>query len=269
MSNSLWPHALQPARLLGPCNSPGKDTMEWLPFPSPRDLPNPGIEPRSPALQADPLPSEPPGSPCITITTIYFQNFIIPADTGYSWNNNLSSPQSVVTSVLLSGLMNLPTPGNFYKWNHILFFHLCLTGFVKHVFKVHLCCSVYQVCYTFPFHSWILFLCNIGWHFAYPLIYWWTWGCFRLLVTVNDAAVNGGVHRRHLFSERQFHCEHSYAHLLTYWPWLPSQLLKHMELQLHLDLQNLKYHYLSLYRKSLLIFGLYDGISLRESGIKL
>ena len=32
-----------------------------LPFPSPGDLPNPGIEPRSPALQADALTSEPPG----------------------------------------------------------------------------------------------------------------------------------------------------------------------------------------------------------------
>ena len=32
-----------------------------LPFPSPGDLPEPGIEPRSPALQADALPSEPPG----------------------------------------------------------------------------------------------------------------------------------------------------------------------------------------------------------------
>ena len=30
-------------------------------FPSPGDLPNPGIEPRSPTLQADALPSEPPG----------------------------------------------------------------------------------------------------------------------------------------------------------------------------------------------------------------
>ena len=29
-----------------------------LPFPSPGDLPNPGIEPRSPALQADALPSK-------------------------------------------------------------------------------------------------------------------------------------------------------------------------------------------------------------------
>ena len=34
-----------------------------VPFPSPGDLPNPGIEPRSPALQADALPSEPPGKP--------------------------------------------------------------------------------------------------------------------------------------------------------------------------------------------------------------
>ena len=33
-----------------------------LPFPSPGDLPDPGIEPGSPALQADALPSEPPES---------------------------------------------------------------------------------------------------------------------------------------------------------------------------------------------------------------
>ena len=32
-----------------------------LPFPSPGDFPNPGTEPRSLALQADSLPSEPPG----------------------------------------------------------------------------------------------------------------------------------------------------------------------------------------------------------------
>ena len=40
---------------------------QWsgLPFPSPGDLPNTGIEPRSPALQADSLPSEPTGK-CYT-----------------------------------------------------------------------------------------------------------------------------------------------------------------------------------------------------------
>ena len=34
-----------------------------LPFPHPEDLPDPGIEPRSPTLQADALTSEPPGKP--------------------------------------------------------------------------------------------------------------------------------------------------------------------------------------------------------------
>ena len=33
-----------------------------LPFPSPGDIPNPGIEPKSPALQADSLPAEPQGT---------------------------------------------------------------------------------------------------------------------------------------------------------------------------------------------------------------
>ena len=34
-----------------------------LPFPSPGDLPNSGMEPGSPALEADALSSEPPGKP--------------------------------------------------------------------------------------------------------------------------------------------------------------------------------------------------------------
>ena len=38
-------------------------TLEWVVVPSPGDLPDPGIEPRSPALQADSLPGEPPGKP--------------------------------------------------------------------------------------------------------------------------------------------------------------------------------------------------------------
>ena len=35
--------------------------LEWVAFPSPGDLSNPGIKPRSSALQADFLPAEPPG----------------------------------------------------------------------------------------------------------------------------------------------------------------------------------------------------------------
>ena len=38
-----------------------QECWSGLPFPSPGDLPDPGIEPGSPTLQADALPSEPPG----------------------------------------------------------------------------------------------------------------------------------------------------------------------------------------------------------------
>ena len=40
-----------------------QESWSGLPCPSPVDLPNPGIEPKSPALQADSLPFEPPGKP--------------------------------------------------------------------------------------------------------------------------------------------------------------------------------------------------------------
>ena len=83
---------LQPARLLCPWNSPGKNTrvgchallqgifpnqgsnpgllyclshqgnpriLEWVAIPSSRGFPIPGIKPRSPTIQADSLPSEP------------------------------------------------------------------------------------------------------------------------------------------------------------------------------------------------------------------
>ena len=42
---------------------PRQEYWSWLPFPSPGDLPYPGMKPGSLALQADSLPSEPPGKP--------------------------------------------------------------------------------------------------------------------------------------------------------------------------------------------------------------
>ena len=56
LSDSLQPHGLY-----SPSNSPDKNTGGESLFPSPGDLSNPGIEPRSPALQVDSLPTEPPG----------------------------------------------------------------------------------------------------------------------------------------------------------------------------------------------------------------
>ena len=61
VSSSLQPREAQQAPL-----SMGFSRQEYwsgLPFPSPGDFPDPGIKPRSPALQADSLPSEPPGKP--------------------------------------------------------------------------------------------------------------------------------------------------------------------------------------------------------------
>ena len=51
------------------CSAPGSSVhgifqaraLEWVAIPFSRDLPDPGIEPKSPALLADTLPSEPPG----------------------------------------------------------------------------------------------------------------------------------------------------------------------------------------------------------------
>ena len=40
-------------------------------FPSPEDLPDPGIEPGSPTLEADTLPSEPPGKSKKANTCVY------------------------------------------------------------------------------------------------------------------------------------------------------------------------------------------------------
>ena len=53
------------------CSLPGSSlhgilqakVLEWFAFPSPGDLPDPGIEPGSPTFQADALTSEPPGKP--------------------------------------------------------------------------------------------------------------------------------------------------------------------------------------------------------------
>ena len=44
--------------------------LEWVAFPSPGDLPDPGIECGSPAFQAAALPSEPPGKPMISLDSI-------------------------------------------------------------------------------------------------------------------------------------------------------------------------------------------------------
>ena len=59
VSDSLWLHGLKPSRLLCPWGF--SKQLECVSLPSSRGSSNPEIKPRSPALQADSLPSEPPG----------------------------------------------------------------------------------------------------------------------------------------------------------------------------------------------------------------
>ena len=61
--DSLWPYGVQPTRLLCPWGVSKQEYWNGLPCPPPGDLPNPGIEPRSPTLQVNSLLSEPPGKP--------------------------------------------------------------------------------------------------------------------------------------------------------------------------------------------------------------
>ena len=65
MSNSLRRYGLYPTRLLCPWGFSRQEYWSELPCPPPGDLPNlvGVIEPRSPELQANSSPAEPPGNP--------------------------------------------------------------------------------------------------------------------------------------------------------------------------------------------------------------
>ena len=63
VSDSLWSHGLYPPSM----EFSRQEYWSRLPFPSPGDLPDPGIKPRSPALQADVLLSELPGKPSMLV----------------------------------------------------------------------------------------------------------------------------------------------------------------------------------------------------------
>ena len=59
--------------------------LDGLPFPSPGDLPNPGIEPRSPTLQADALLSEPQGKPYTVGDKLNLSFFPLILTLGYTY----------------------------------------------------------------------------------------------------------------------------------------------------------------------------------------
>ena len=66
---TLWdlmvPKDMGPSQALPSMEFSRQEYWCGLPFSSPRNISDPGIEPGSPALQVDSLPSEPPGKPII------------------------------------------------------------------------------------------------------------------------------------------------------------------------------------------------------------
>ena len=111
-------------RLLCPWNSAGREYWSGLLFPSPRDLPNLGIEPRSPALEAVSLPSKPPGKPSMriskTVTVIYKKKTSLFLETSLSVSSvrSLSRVQLFATpwtaarqaSLCITNSRNTPKP---------------------------------------------------------------------------------------------------------------------------------------------------------------
>ena len=61
--SQLCPALYEPAKFLCPWGFSRQEYWSGLLCPTPRDLANPGIKPRSPALQVDSLPTEPQGKP--------------------------------------------------------------------------------------------------------------------------------------------------------------------------------------------------------------
>ena len=119
-----------------------------LPFPSPGDLPNSGIEPGSPALQADALPSKPLGKPKIQYTTIlncrhyslYFTNKKIA-----KYLHRIGDWASISTHPMIFSFLNkscdsVPVKKHFWS---LLFFFLLYK--MSRVF-VFYCCWTYEFC---------------------------------------------------------------------------------------------------------------------------
>ena len=77
---------------------PRQEYWSGLPFPSPEDIPNLEIELGSPALQADSLPSEPPGKPIFPSYNVKFK--MAPLRTPFSKPLLSGSPELTLKGVM-------------------------------------------------------------------------------------------------------------------------------------------------------------------------
>ena len=133
-----------------------------LPVPSPGDLPYPRTEPRSPTLQADALPSEPPGKPRV------LGRFI----------KSVNSCTSILGGFLLNSLLRfsflpspLPSPFSLYHWDSSLPCFL--------LFLLELLLFMYQSSWIslLIFFSFLFFIL-----FSQPCLLFFYWPFFSFLI---------------------------------------------------------------------------------------
>ena len=109
MSDSLSLHGLYPARLLCPWGFSKQEHWSGLPYPSPGNLPNPGIKPRSPTLQEDSLAAEPQEKPKSVVGSGFFHTY------------QITRTCSLETTMPLLYLYFLKVKSNENKWPQISF----------------------------------------------------------------------------------------------------------------------------------------------------
>lgn len=105
---------------------------------------------------------------CVVITTINFTMFHRTKSKLQTSHSPSPSSNPLVTTNLLSISVDLPVLDIPHKQRHTMCGLLCLTSFTEHVFKVYLCCTMYQ--YLIPFYCRIIFHCIHTPHLVNPLI---------------------------------------------------------------------------------------------------
>ena len=111
MADSLQPCGLQPTRLLCLWGFSRQEYYSVLPCPPAEDFPNPGIEPRSPALQADSLPAGLPEKPCLSLALCF--SFLRYCSIFYSFCSTLGNTFSICPTkhtLLVQAPAPVPTP---------------------------------------------------------------------------------------------------------------------------------------------------------------
>ena len=90
-----------------------------LPFPSPGDLPNPGIEPRSPALQVNSLPAEPQGKPFCLISHNFYCIFSILGVLVFTHDFNYKFPNLALPNFIHLFWLLFSVTSSFWHFNDL------------------------------------------------------------------------------------------------------------------------------------------------------